>query len=95
MAGFFQRAWMQIASAVYSKDELAILKACQTGEEWSRSVYEDAVDVELPTKVRDEVEAQFAKVVQVQAASKRYDYDLSLTLLLTDSVGWQHPLNQS
>ena len=69
-AGFFQRAWMHIASAVYTRDEIAIIKACQTGEHWSNNVYETALAGELPSEVREVVETQFTGVTKVQSSLK-------------------------
>ena len=63
--GALHRAWIDIKSAVTSKDEHAILGECERGEDFAVEAYEKALQEELPLSVRDVVQRQYNKIRMV------------------------------
>jgi uncharacterized protein (TIGR02284 family) len=61
--GALHRGWMELRSALGGGDQ-AILAATETFENFASNKFRDALNVYLPTDVRDIVERQFASVKQ-------------------------------
>lgn len=79
IAGVLQRAWMHLASALTSSDDVAVLQACETGETWTREVYKQAVESEMPDEVRNVIEEQCAEVVKVQVMLSKLKSEVAAT----------------
>lgn len=52
------RAWMDVKSAVSSDEEEAILGACTTGEKAAVKEYDDLLDENIPTNIREVIQVQ-------------------------------------
>ena len=63
MAGALHRGWINIKSALSSKDEHAILAECERGEDSAVAEYKKALEVtDLPGNVQDTLRSQYAEV---------------------------------
>ena len=60
--GALHRTWINIKSAVTSRNRHAILAEAERGEDSAVSAYKDALEKELPAPVRDIVSRQSAEV---------------------------------
>ena len=60
--GALHRTWINIKSAVTSRDRHAILAEAERGEDSAVSAYRDALEEDLPTPLRDIVSRQAAEV---------------------------------
>lgn len=60
--GALHRTWINIKSAVTSRDRHAILAEAERGEDSAVSAYKDALEKDLPAPVRDIVSRQSAEV---------------------------------
>lgn len=67
-AGAVHRGWMDLKSALMSKDEAAILNECERGEDAARNAYKEALQSGLPSNVVSVLQDQYASV---QAAHDR------------------------
>ena len=67
-AGVVHRGWMDLKSALMSKDEAAILNECERGEDAAKNAYKEALKTGLPSNVVDVLQDQYASV---QAAHDR------------------------
>jgi len=61
-AGALHRTWIDLRSAVFHNDAVAIIHEAERGETFSRGVYESALDGLLPPTARDLVETQYAEL---------------------------------
>jgi uncharacterized protein (TIGR02284 family) len=61
-AGALHRTWIDLRSAIFRNDAVAIIHEAERGETFSRGVYEDALDGLLPPTARDLVETQYAEL---------------------------------
>jgi uncharacterized protein (TIGR02284 family) len=62
-AGALHRTWINLKSAITSKDDHAILAECERGEDSAVKEYRDAMEKEeLSSPVRDIVSRQFTEV---------------------------------
>ena len=61
-AGAMHRGWINLKSAITSKDEKAILAECERGEDSAVQAFEKAMRDELPSSVRDIVSRQFSEI---------------------------------
>ncbi len=61
-AGAMHRAWINIKSAVTSRDRHAILAEAERGEDSAVAAYKEAMEKELPTPIRDIVARQSVEV---------------------------------
>ena len=61
-AGAVHRGWINLKSAITSKDESAILAECERGEDAAKAAYEAALQKSLPADVRTLVERQYQGV---------------------------------
>jgi uncharacterized protein (TIGR02284 family) len=64
MAGSAHRRWVDIKSAIFGKDDAAVLAECERGEDVAKSSYESALKKELPAHIRAMVERQYRGVMQ-------------------------------
>ena len=60
--GAMHRAWINIKSAVTSRDRHAILAEAERGEDAAVSAYNDALEENLPAPIRDVVSRQSTEV---------------------------------
>ena len=61
-AGALHRAWINIKSAVSSRDDHAILSECERGEDSAVSEYKKAMEETLPGPLSDIVSRQYTEV---------------------------------
>ena len=61
-AGTLHRTWIDLRSAIFRNDPVAIVHEAERGETFSRGVYEDALDGLLPPTARELVEHQYAEL---------------------------------
>jgi uncharacterized protein (TIGR02284 family) len=62
-AGALHRAWINLKSAITSKDDHAILAECERGEDSAIKEYREAMEKEeLSSPVRDIISRQFTEV---------------------------------
>ena len=69
-AGAAHRGWINLRTAVTSKDERAVLSECERGEDHAVKVYREAVAKPLPDSVRSLVERQSAEVGAAHASMR-------------------------
>jgi uncharacterized protein (TIGR02284 family) len=60
--GALHRTWIDLRSAIFRGDPVAVVHEAERGEHFSRGVYEDALDSMLPPTARELVEAQYAEL---------------------------------
>lgn len=68
IAGTVHRGWISLRDALSANDAYAVLAAAETGEDHAVSEYEDALEEELPSRVREIVARQAAAVRDVHDA---------------------------
>jgi uncharacterized protein (TIGR02284 family) len=61
-AGAMHRAWINIKSAVTSKDDHAILAECERGEDSAVNEYKEALEEDISAPVRDLISRQYGEV---------------------------------
>jgi len=61
-AGAMHRGWINLKSAVTSKDQSAILAECERGEDSAVQEFEKAMRDNLPSLVRDTVSRQYIEI---------------------------------
>ena len=61
-AGAMHRAWIDLRTAVTSKDEKAVLAECERGEDHAVKEYKDALSKSLPENLRMVVQRQATEV---------------------------------
>lgn len=61
-AGALHRAWINIKSAVTSRDDHAILSECERGEDSAVAEYKKAMESELPSPAADIISRQYTDV---------------------------------
>lgn len=71
LGGAVHRRWIDIKSLLTSKDDRAVLKECERGEEIAVASYQRALGRNLPDQVRIVVERQYQGVVQNQDDVRR------------------------
>lgn len=62
--GAVHRRWIDIKSLVTGKDDKAVLKECERGEDVAVASYRRALEKNLPVEVRSLVERQYRGVLQ-------------------------------
>jgi uncharacterized protein (TIGR02284 family) len=63
MAGAFHRGWINLKSALTSKDDKAILTECERGEDSAVSQFEKAMEErELPIDLATTIRAQYSQI---------------------------------
>jgi uncharacterized protein (TIGR02284 family) len=61
-AGAMHRGWINLKSAITSKDESVILAECERGEDAAVQAFEKAMRDDLPSPVRDIVSRQYSQI---------------------------------
>lgn len=64
LGGALHRRWVDIKSLVTGKDDKAVLKECERGEDVAVASYRRALEKNLPVEVRALVERQYQGVLQ-------------------------------
>jgi uncharacterized protein (TIGR02284 family) len=64
VGGTLYRAWVDIKAAITGKDALAVLEACERGEDVAKRNYEKALAEDLPANIRSIVQRQYEGVVE-------------------------------
>lgn len=64
LGGALHRRWVDIKSLVTGKDDKAVLKECERGEDVAVASYRKALEKNLPVEVRTLVERQYQGVLQ-------------------------------
>jgi uncharacterized protein (TIGR02284 family) len=76
LGGAVHRRWVDIKSMVTGKDDKAVLKECERGEDVAVASYRRALEKSLPIEVRSLVERQYQGVLhnhdQVKALRDQY-----------------------
>lgn len=58
ISGALHRGWINIKSAVTGRDEAAILNECESGEDYAKEAYEEALKTSLPANIEDVLRQQ-------------------------------------
>ena len=61
--GAVHRGWLEMKSAVTSRDAKAILEECEHGEDYAKARYADALKKDLPVAVREVLQRQYEGVI--------------------------------
>src|SRR5205807_7111973 len=62
VAGALHRGWIDLKSAIVSRNAHAILEECERGEDSAVREYKDALSLNLPANLRDILQRQYADV---------------------------------
>ncbi|HYO90119.1 MAG TPA: PA2169 family four-helix-bundle protein [Pyrinomonadaceae bacterium] len=62
VAASLHRGWINIKSAVTGEDEGAVIAECERGEDSAVRNYKDALEQNLPEKIRSIVQSQYTQV---------------------------------
>lgn len=65
--GALHRTWIDLRSAIFRNDRVAVVHEAERGEHFSRGVYRDALESMLPPTARELVEAQYAELTKTAA----------------------------
>ena len=57
------RGWMDVKTAVTSRDDQAILDEVERGEDYAKSRYADALKKDLPSNIRNVLQRQYSGVL--------------------------------
>ena len=68
VSGAMHRSWIDIKAAVTGRDEEAILNECERGEDYARDAYREALEMSMPSNIKDVISQQ---AQAVQAAHNR------------------------
>lgn len=60
--GTIHRAWIDLKSALTSRDRVRVLEECERGEDYAVKAYEEALKKELPGQLKPIVEQQYQDV---------------------------------
>ncbi|WP_266205619.1 ferritin-like domain-containing protein [Pontibacter kalidii] len=60
--GTIHRAWIDLKSALSSKDRVRVLEECERGEDYAVKAYEEALDKNLPAQLKQIIEQQYRDV---------------------------------
>ena len=60
--GTLHRAWIDLKSALTSKDRVRVLEECERGEDYAVKAYEEALQKNLPADLKKVVEQQYRDV---------------------------------
>ena len=66
-AGALHRTWIDLRSAIFRNDPVAIVHEAERGESFSRGIYKEALDGMLPPTARELVENQYAELERTAA----------------------------
>jgi uncharacterized protein (TIGR02284 family) len=62
--GTIHRAWIDLSSALASKDRKRILEECERGEDYAVSAFKKALDHDLPPNLRQIVQQEYQQIQQ-------------------------------
>jgi uncharacterized protein (TIGR02284 family) len=62
LEGTVHRAWIDLKSALTSRDRLRVLEECERGEDYALKAYREALDKNLPGELKPIVEQQYQDV---------------------------------
>ena len=62
--GAMHRGWINVKTAVTSRDTKAILEECERGEDYAKARYAEALRKQLPDDLRVVVQRQYEGVIQ-------------------------------
>ena len=60
--GTVHRAWIDIKSALTSRDRVRVLEECERGEDYAVKAYQEALDKDLPGEVKAIIQQQYDDV---------------------------------
>lgn len=60
--GTMHRAWIDLKSALTSRDRKRVLEECERGEDYAVKAYKEALEKNLPTQLKQIVEQQYQDV---------------------------------
>ena len=64
LEGTIHRAWIDLSSAILSKDRKRVLEECERGEDYAVAAYQKALKADLPANLKQIVEQQYQQVKQ-------------------------------
>ena len=65
ITGTIHRAWIDLKSALTSKDNKAVLNECERGEDYAKKAYQTALKAQdLPANVKSVIEKQYQGVTE-------------------------------
>jgi uncharacterized protein (TIGR02284 family) len=64
ITGAVHRGWIELKSALTSGDDHAILAECERGEDHAVEAFNNALEQDLPSDVRQEIKSQAARVLE-------------------------------
>jgi uncharacterized protein (TIGR02284 family) len=56
------RGWLSLKNAMRAQDTCALLEECEKGEDYAKSRYADAMDLDLPQRTRAVIEVQYQAI---------------------------------
>jgi uncharacterized protein (TIGR02284 family) len=62
LEGKVHRTWMDLSSAILSKDRKQVLNECERGEDYAVAAYDKALKAELPAQLKTIVQKQYQQV---------------------------------
>ncbi|WP_276495959.1 ferritin-like domain-containing protein [Pontibacter litorisediminis] len=62
LEGTLHRAWIDLKSALSSKDRVRVLEECERGEDYAVKSYQEALEKDLPSQLKQIVEQQYRDV---------------------------------
>jgi uncharacterized protein (TIGR02284 family) len=71
--GTLHRTWIDLRSAIFRDDTTSIVHEAERGENFSRGVYQDALDGILPPTARELVENQYAELEKTAARLRQLE----------------------
>lgn len=60
--GTVHRAWIDLKSALTSRDRVRVLEECERGEDYAVKAYKEALEKDLPSHLKQVVEQQYQDV---------------------------------
>ena len=71
VTGTVHRAWIDLKSALTSKDNKAVLVECERGEDYAKKAYQTALKAQdLPSNLKSVIEKQYQGVTEAHDAIK-------------------------
>ena len=71
VTGTIHRAWIDLKSALTSKDNKAVLNECERGEDYAKKAYQTALKAEdLPSALKSVIEKQYQGVTEAHDTIK-------------------------
>lgn len=62
--GAIHRGWIDLKAAIAGNDEKAVLNECERGEDAAKKAYKEALEMNLPSNVRQTVQSQYDSVME-------------------------------